>query len=51
LNFVTYIVNAGTFFAMESDVVSTATLLLNRAVVQRQTPSGGFTNLRWAATW
>jgi len=44
LNFVLYIVNAGKFFAMESDAVTTATPLLNGAVVQQQTPTGGFTN-------
>lgn len=44
LNFVVYVVNAGKFFAMESDAVTTATPLLNGAVVQQQTPTGGFTN-------
>jgi hypothetical protein len=44
LNFVLYVVNAGKFFAMESDTVTTATPLLNGAVVQQQTPAGGFTN-------
>ena len=44
LNFVLYVVNAGKFFAMENDVVTTATPLLNGAVVQQQTPAGGFTN-------
>jgi len=44
LNFVTYVVNAGKFFAMENDAVTTATPLLNGAVVQQQTPTGGFTS-------
>jgi hypothetical protein len=44
LNFVTYIVNAGKFFAMENDAVTTATPLLNGAVVQQQIPTGGFTS-------
>ena len=44
LNFVVYVVNAGKFFAMENDAVTTATPLLNGAVVQQQTPTGGFTN-------
>jgi hypothetical protein len=44
LNFVVYVVNAGKFFAMESDAVTTATPLVNGAVVQQQTPTGGFTN-------
>ena len=44
LNFVLYVVNAGKFFAMENDVVTTGTPLLNGAVVQQQTPVGGFTN-------
>jgi len=44
LNFVVYVVNAGKFFAMENDAVTTATPLLNGAVVQQPTPTGGFTN-------
>jgi len=44
LNFVLYVVNAGKFFAMENDVVTTATPLLNGAAMQQQTPAGGFTN-------
>ena len=44
LNFVVYVVNAGKFFAMENDAVTTATPLLNGAVVQQQTPTGGFAN-------
>jgi len=43
LNFVLYVVNAGKFFAMENDAVTTTTPLLNGAVVQQQTPTGGFT--------
>jgi hypothetical protein len=44
LNFAFYIVNSGKLFVMESDMVSTATPLLNGAVVQQQTPAGGFSN-------
>ena len=44
LNFALYVVNAGKFFVMENDTVTTATPLLNGAVVQQQTPTGGFTN-------
>ena len=44
LNFVFYIVNAGKLFVMESDPVTAATPLLNGAVVQQQTPTGGFSN-------
>jgi len=44
LNFVFYIVNAGKLFAMERDVVSTPTPLLNGVVLQQRTPAGGFTN-------
>jgi hypothetical protein len=44
LNFVLYVVNAGKFFAMENDAVTTATPLLNGAVVLQLTPTGGFTN-------
>jgi hypothetical protein len=44
LNFVMYVVNAGKFFTMENDAVTTATPLVNGAVVQQQTPAGGFTN-------
>jgi hypothetical protein len=44
LNFAVYVVNAGKFFAMENDVVTTATPLLNGGVVQQQTPTGGFSN-------
>ena len=44
LNFAVYVVNAGKVFAMENDAVTTATPLLNGAVVQQQTPTGGFTN-------
>ncbi|HEY4818061.1 MAG TPA: hypothetical protein VIH67_11570 [Candidatus Acidoferrum sp.] len=44
LNFVFYVVNSGKLFAMESDVVTTATPLLNGVVVQQQTPAGGFSN-------
>ncbi|HKV61180.1 MAG TPA: hypothetical protein VJO16_04655 [Candidatus Acidoferrum sp.] len=44
MNFVFYVVNSGKLFVMESDSVSTATPLVTGAVVQQQTPSGGFTN-------
>jgi hypothetical protein len=44
MNFVFYVVNSGKLFVMESDVVTTATPLLNGAVVQQQTPAGGFSN-------
>src|SRR5258708_39559774 len=44
LNFVFYVVNSGKLFVMESDVVTTATPLLNGVVVQQQVPAGGFTN-------
>ena len=44
LNFVFYVVNSGKLFAMESDVVTSATPLLNGVVVQQQTPAGGFSN-------
>src|SRR5467141_2605224 len=44
MNFVFYIVNSGKLFVMESDPVTTATPLLNGAVVRQQIPAGGFTN-------
>jgi len=44
MNFVFYVVNSGKLFVMESDVVTTATPLLNGVVVQQQTPVGGFSN-------
>jgi hypothetical protein len=44
LNFVFYIVNAGKLFAMEMDAVTPATPLLNGAVLQQQTPIGGFSD-------
>ena len=44
LNFVFYIVNGGRLFAMERDMVTTATPLLNGTVVRQQTPAAGFTN-------
>jgi hypothetical protein len=44
LNFVTYVVNSGKLVAMEGDTVTTATPLLNGAVVQQQIPAGGFSN-------
>ncbi|HEV2728774.1 MAG TPA: hypothetical protein VGV15_01980, partial [Terriglobales bacterium] len=44
LNFVFYIVKAGKVFAMETDAVSPLTPLLNGALLQQQTPIGGFTS-------
>jgi hypothetical protein len=44
LNFVFYVVNSGKLFAMESDVVTSATPLLNGVVVQQQMPARGFSN-------
>jgi hypothetical protein len=44
LNFVLYVVNSGKLFVMESDPVTTATPLLNGAVVRQQVPAGGFSN-------
>jgi hypothetical protein len=44
MNFVFYVVNSGRLFLMESDVVTTATPLLNGVVVQQQIPTGGFSN-------
>ena len=44
LNFVFYVVNSGKLFVMESDMVTTATPLLNGVVVQQQSPAAGFSN-------
>ncbi|HEV2522883.1 MAG TPA: hypothetical protein VGT24_10925 [Candidatus Acidoferrales bacterium] len=44
LNFVFYIVNAGKLLAMEMDAVTPATPLLNGAVLQQQSPLGGFSD-------
>ena len=44
MNFVFYIVNSGKLFVMESDTVTTATPLLNGALVNQQIPPGGFSN-------
>jgi hypothetical protein len=44
LNFVFYVVNAGKLFAMVNDTVSASTPLLNGAVLQQQSPAGGFSN-------
>jgi hypothetical protein len=44
LNFVFYVVNSERLFAMESDMVTTATPLLNGVVVRQQIPAGGFSN-------
>jgi hypothetical protein len=43
-NFVFYVVNAGKLFAMETDAVTSLTPLLNDAVLQQQSPNGGFSN-------
>src|SRR6266404_2327990 len=46
LDFVFYVVNGGKLFAMDMDVVSPATPLLNGVVLQQQTPAiVGFTDL------
>lgn len=44
LNFVFYVVNSRKMFAMESDMPSPATPLLNGAFLQQQTPLGGFSS-------
>src|SRR5258708_28790929 len=44
INFFFYNVKGGRLFAMERDMVTTATPLLNGTVVRQQTPAGGFTN-------
>src|SRR5215510_10478839 len=44
LDFVFYIANSGKVFAMESDVVSSATPLLNGTLLQQQTPLSGFSS-------
>lgn len=44
LNFVFYVVNSGKIFAMESDAPSPVTPLLNGALLQQQTPLGGFSD-------
>src|SRR6266852_758560 len=44
LNFVFYIVNSGKLFAMETDVVTPVTPLLNGTVLQQVTPAAGFSN-------
>ncbi len=44
MNFVFYVVNSEKLFVMESDPVTAATPLLNGAVVQQHTPTGGFSN-------
>jgi len=43
-NFVFYVVNAGKLFMMETDAVTIATPLLSGAVLQQQSPAGGFSN-------
>ncbi|HWY07410.1 MAG TPA: hypothetical protein VNY24_11160 [Candidatus Acidoferrales bacterium] len=44
LNFVFYVANSGKIFAMESDAPTPLTPLLNGALLQQQTPLGGFSN-------
>lgn len=44
LDYVFYVVNAGKLFAMEMDAVSPLTPVLNGAVLQQQTPVGGFSS-------
>jgi len=44
MNFVFYVVNAGKQFAMERDMVTSSTPLLNGVVLRQQTPTGGFSN-------
>jgi hypothetical protein len=44
LDFVFYIVNAGKLFAMETDVISPLTPVLNGMLLQQQTPIGGFSS-------
>jgi hypothetical protein len=44
MNFVSYVVNSGKLFVMESDPVTAATPLLNGVVLQQHTPAGGFSN-------
>lgn len=44
LNFVFYAVNTGKLFAMETDVVTPLTPLLNGVVLGQKTPAGGFSN-------
>jgi hypothetical protein len=44
LNFAFYVVNSGKLFAMEIDAVTVATPLLNGALLQQQTPVGGFSS-------
>lgn len=44
LNFVFYVVNSGKLFFMESDLVSTATPLLNGVIIQQHVPVGGFSS-------
>jgi hypothetical protein len=44
LNFVFYVVNSGRLLVMETDSVAGGFPLLNGAIVQQQTPTGGFSN-------
>jgi hypothetical protein len=44
MNFVFYVVNAGKLFAMERDMVTSSTPLLNGVVLRQQVPAGGFSN-------
>lgn len=44
LNFVFYVVNSGKLFAMETDTLGGSVPLLSGALMQQQTPAGGFSN-------
>jgi hypothetical protein len=44
LDFVFYVVNSGKLFAMETDIVSPLTPVLNGMLLQQQTPLGGFSS-------
>jgi len=44
LDFVFYVVNAGKLFAMETDIISPLTPVLNGMLLQQQPPLGGFSS-------
>jgi hypothetical protein len=44
LDFVFYVVNAGKLFAMETDIISPLTPVLNGMLLQQQTPVAGFSS-------
>jgi hypothetical protein len=46
-NFVFYVVNAGSLFAMETDTVADSTSLLNGLVLRQRTPPAGFSDDSW----